>query len=444
MKNTTQNIRFGFIIFLTLVVFCIAQLTWWVIFQISQSKIDYNSQINLLEKQMKFTIDRINIDFRRIANIMTYQYELLTDSDRFSPLFDSVDRQKSILVGYSLIFKNGQKEINGIIDSTFYTAINDNLTIYLNPRYANALLGENASDYTINTIGRHNGQNNLWFDSSMISISSEKSSFLRDESRSRVKMFVSEGSIFFIVMIIGAYLIYRTLQKSEELKRQQVNFMHAVTHELRTPLTSLKLYLETLLGGNINPDKINNVYNKMLSDCDRLDTMIDNVLEAGRLDTNKHGFNFEKTNLSKELASCLDEMENYIRQQNGVLSSNIEPDIYAKTDYQALNTAIKAIIENGLKYSPPDRRIISVNLEKDGRYAYLEISDKGFGIPLTEIDNIFDRFYRINNDYTKRVKGTGLGLYITSQIIKAHQGKIKVESGGENRGTTFTIRLLAE
>ncbi len=311
MKSRAKNIRFGFIVFISLVIFCVAQLSWWIVFQIDQSGKDYDNRVALLEMQKDFTAEEMNE--------------------------------------------------------------------------------------------------------------------LKDEYKGRIRMFAGEGSIFFIIMIIGAYLIYRTLQKSEELKKQQINFMHAVTHELRTPLTSIRLYLETLQGGNVGKDRIDSVFSKMLSDCDRLDTMIDNVLEAGRLDTNKFEMNLSKTNLSNDLTSYIADIENYIRQQNGVISHKIQSDINVKADYQALSTVIKAIIENGLKYSPADRRIININLKREGKFTFLEISDKGFGIPSSELDNIFDRFYRINNDNTKRVKGTGLGLYIASQIVKAHKGKITVE-----------------
>ena len=254
-------------------------------------------------------------------------------------------------------------------------------------------------------------------------------------------MFVSEGSIFFFIMILGAYLIYRALKKSEEFKTNQTNFMNAVTHELKTPLTSIRLYLETLQNAKINKIKLNEIYSNMIGDCDRLDGMVNNVLQASRLDSSEFKIELSYANLSEDINDYLDNFEVYVRHQKGEITRDIKTGISSMTNFSELNRVIKLLIENGLKYSLPDRRFIDIKLENVNGTARLTVSDQGLGIEQSEINKIFKRFYRIANDDTRVIKGTGLGLFIAEQIIKAHRGTIKAHSAGKNKGTSFIIEL---
>lgn len=217
--------------------------------------------------------------------------------------------------------------------------------------------------------------------------------------------------------------------------------MHAMTHELKTPLTSIRLYLETLQSGKISSSKTDEIYNKMIADCDRLDEMVDDVLGASRLDSINSKMDLSEIDLSNNLNDFLDGFENNIRQQNGVLKREIDNGVIIRANSDELNRAIKTVIENGLKYSPPDRKNLEVKLTDHKNHASITITDSGFGIKSGELKNIFDRFYRISNSKTETIKGTGLGLFIAAQIIKAHHGTIKAQSAGLDKGTTFIIEL---
>lgn len=254
-------------------------------------------------------------------------------------------------------------------------------------------------------------------------------------------MFASEGSFFILIILFGAFLIYRTLRRSENLKYRQQNFIHSVTHEFRTPLTALRLYLETLQSGQVDSRKSRAIYDKMLDDCRRLDNMIDNVLEAGRSGREDFKLDLTETDLSNDLAEYLKSLESFIKSYKAVLKSEIEPGIHARTDYHALGRALKAVIENAVKYSHPDNRVVEVGLERGRRNAIISIEDYGAGIPPGELKNVFDRFYRIGNDSTRRVKGTGLGLYLVKQTVDAHGGSIEAQSDGIDTGSKFIIKL---
>nr|MBN2278122.1 HAMP domain-containing histidine kinase [candidate division Zixibacteria bacterium] len=265
------------------------------------------------------------------------------------------------------------------------------------------------------------------------------------EARGRVVMFVSEGTFFMLIVLLGAYLIYRSLLISEDLKARQRNFIEGVTHEFRTPLTSLKLYLETLQSGNLEAGKVAELYPKMLDDCDHLDNLIDNVLEAGHFGKGPLRLELSRTDLYEDLNEYLDGLEPLVKRYGGELRQKLEKNIMAQTEYQSLGRAVRILVDNALKYSPPDRKVVEVELSSLGGKAVIKVADQGIGIPDGEKRRIFERFYRVNNPDSPNPRGTGLGLYLLSQIVEAHHGEVDVASGSSGRGTTFTIRIpLAE
>jgi len=275
----------------------------------------------------------------------------------------------------------------------------------------------------------------------MFTISDRILEELGDDAHGRITMFISEGSFFMLVMLAGAFLIYRTLRKSEELNIRQVGFVQSVTHEFRTPLTSLRLYIETLQSGAVEGDQARKLYDKMLDDCARLDTMVDNVLQAGHFGGAKYDLNLSESDLSQDIREYLDEMKPYLGRRNAVVEIEIADGIRARTDYHALGRAVRALVDNAVRYSPPDRRHIVVALKQSGNSAEISVADRGPGIPSDEQAKIFDRFYRINDEKSRTVKGTGLGLYLVRQIVQALGGSIRVKSSGKDDGSVFTIRL---
>ncbi len=440
MDNSSKNIKFGFIVFVALVIFCIAQLTWWVVFQIDRSSKHFEYQLKTREQKLDLVAKIANSEFSRIVHQVNYFKATHADPVSLNKYLELILEEQAV-AGYSFKISEDNKIIAGESNFTFHTPIGDRIAIFFSKQYVIDLFGENAADFEIDFSGWKSGENKVWVDRNRISIAPETTERLKSNSDRVVKMFVSEGSIFFIIMILGAYLIYRALKKSEELKTNQTNFMNAVTHELKTPLTSIRLYLETLQNADINKSKIGSIYSNMIGDCDRLDGMVNNVLEASRLDSSEFRIELSFSNLSDDINNYLDNFDNYIRQQNGRIIRDIKTGIYIMSNFSELNRVIGLLVENGLKYSPPDRRIINLKLENIKNNARLTISDNGFGIENDEIDNIFKRFYRINNNDTRVIKGTGLGLFIAEQIIKAHHGTIKAQSAGIDKGTSFIIEL---
>lgn len=439
----SRHIRFALIVFIGLVIFSLAQLTWWIIFQVDLNKQLYDYRVELYHDRIDLLTLRINDEFSRLAHLTD---QTLSGADNGGQ--EARYRIEGLLTDPTIIGASGhfsdssRIESIGRVDSAFYYQTDAGPVIYFDPEYPNAAIANYGDELTFTSDGKfHSGEENQWISPEMFSISPRSLDELSDDAHGRITMFISEGSFFMLVMLAGAFLIYRTLRKSEELNIRQVGFVQSVTHEFRTPLTSLRLYIETLQSGTVAGDRARQLYDKMLDDCARLDTMVDNVLQAGHFGGAKYDLNLSKSDLSQDIREYIDEMKPYLDRQNAVVEMDVEDNISVQTDYHALGRAVRALVDNAVRYSPPDRRQIVVALKQSGNSAEISVSDHGPGIPSDEQPKIFDRFYRINNEKSRTVKGTGLGLYLVRQIVRAHGGTVKVKSEGKDNGSTFTIRL---
>lgn len=441
MTDAPKNIRFGLFVFLFLIIFCLVQLTWWIIYQLDLNQRLYQQRMGLLELKSESIINRVNNDFRRLSDLAGYAIRSAAgDQSEIEQCLSNLLSDEAV-VGYRMLSDDGKAIlIGGELDSTFHYEVEKGLTLYFDPEYPRRLIGDSSQDLIFTIDGYEGGTDMIWVRADMFEISPTTRERIERESRKGLKMFIFEGGFFMLVVLFGAYLIYRTLQRSEELKARQVDFIHSVTHEFRTPLTSIRLYLETLKSGKIEKSQAEALYGKMIDDCDRLDGMVDNVLETGHMGQDDYRLNLSVTDLTNDLREYMDDLKSQITRQNGTLTTDLQENIKVRSDYHSLGRAVRAIIDNALKYSPPDRRVISVMLESVGRKAIITISDNGFGISARDRKRIFDRFYR-GGDNKRSAKGTGLGLYLVRQIIKAHGGTIDVESKGSDKGSRFVIKL---
>lgn len=253
-----------------------------------------------------------------------------------------------------------------------------------------------------------------------------------------------EGSVFLIVLLIGIWLIYRALVKTEQLKKHQQNFLMAVTHELKTPLASMKVYLDSLQSEKIPEEKKRAVLPRLKNDVSRLESMVENILEAGRIGRNAVHINRERVNLSELVEQAAEQTTNAVSTVPISLSREIEKDVCMNADPVVLRRAIDAVLDNALKYHDGKRIAITVRLVTDRGKAVLTIADQGVGLERQECEAVFERFYRVGNELTRTTQGTGLGLYLCREMIRGHGGEVTARSEGLNKGAQFTITLPLE
>ena len=264
---------------------------------------------------------------------------------------------------------------------------------------------------------------------------------IRQQEIHRQIMVGLEGTFFLVLILVGAWLIYQSLRASEKLKFHQQNFLLAVTHELKTPLASMKLSLDSLQSPKISPEKKAAVIPRAQEDIRRLEKIIDNVLQAGRFERSSQPLAIGPTDLSRLVNQAVDDIAKIRTDQSTTIDRDIEQSVRISADAPALARAVEAVLENCLKYHDNRAIEVRVSMRRRGKHAEITIADQGSGLSTEDVSAVFDRFYRVGNEMTRRTPGTGLGLYLAREIIKAHHGKIVAESGGLGKGTTFSITL---
>jgi signal transduction histidine kinase len=248
------------------------------------------------------------------------------------------------------------------------------------------------------------------------------------------------GIVFFTLITTG--LILNTIFLVREIRRNEQHdaFLNAVTHELKTPIASIKLYLETLKSRELPPEKRREFYDVMLADNDRLLRTVEQVLLASRSRETKQIENEAEV----ELGQLLEETAAVVKARNHLDDAAIrfngpEEKIAVVGDRAELQTVFSNLLDNAVKYSNGEPKIV-VRLKTSAmRYADVFVKDNGIGIEPGDLKRVFKRFYRASNGGSK--KGTGLGLAIVKAIVKKHGGKVRAESKGLGRGSTFWVRL---
>jgi signal transduction histidine kinase len=234
----------------------------------------------------------------------------------------------------------------------------------------------------------------------------------------------------------------RKIEGSQRMWKMQENFVATVSHDLRTPLGFIKGYTTTLLREDTEWDIP--TYREFLGiiddEADRLQALIDNLLDSSRLQSGTLPMKFQKVELDVVLRDMIQRTQ--LGDFNIEVDFNIEDSgMIVNADPMRLGQVFDNLLSNASKYAPGST--VCVCLSRDGDHAKILVSDDGPGIEVEHLEKIFQRFYRIPETKLSQ-RGSGLGLYICRQIIRAHNGDIYAESElGE--GTTFTITLpLAE
>ena len=247
--------------------------------------------------------------------------------------------------------------------------------------------------------------------------------------------YIGEGIIFFLLILIGAAFVYRSVRKQFALQAQQQNFMMAVTHELKTPISVTRLNLETLQKYTLEPEKQRKIIQMTLDETARLNFLTNNILLASQLEGSGYKSSKEELDLSDLLKDCIIGFKN--RFPDRTFRCEIEEDAEIEGDPLLLQMLINNLLENAVKYSPKEA-VVEAILRKIKPGIEFQVRDEGSGIPDEEKKKIFSKFYRVGNEATRKTQGTGLGLYICRKIARTHNGEIHV-TNNEPRGSRFTV-----
>jgi len=229
-----------------------------------------------------------------------------------------------------------------------------------------------------------------------------------------------------------------------ELDQLKDAFLLTASHEFRTPLTIIEGYLELLREmDDASPDMRRSFLDKACRACDELVLLQANIMDASRLEVDAATLHFASVALRDICTAVIDLFEPWILQQQRSIEVDVAPSILVWADEMRLKQVLHNLMANALRYSPLQTPIrVTATIEQEAGMVRVRIIDRGLGIPADKQEVIFDKFVRLDRDMYGAVRGSGLGLFITRQLVEAMGGMITVESSGiKGEGSTFSFTL---
>jgi signal transduction histidine kinase len=253
------------------------------------------------------------------------------------------------------------------------------------------------------------------------------------------------GIVFFSLILIGVVLYFVLTLKEIRLTRRQANFIDSVTHELKSPIASIKLYLQTMQIRNVGEEQQREFHKMMMEDVERLDSLIDHLLVAAKLDHDQREEPAEDIPLLPILQSCREEIlrrYNLAPEQVALICPELAV-VRGRT--KDLEMIVTNLLDNAAKYAGnPAQLQVSVESRLHQRRLVLKFSDNGKGISFDLRRKLFQRFERGGSELERTTQGTGLGLYLVRSLVAGLKGRIHVHSRGILKGATFDVELPGE
>jgi two-component system phosphate regulon sensor histidine kinase PhoR len=236
------------------------------------------------------------------------------------------------------------------------------------------------------------------------------------------------------------------VRRGTSLARLQAQFVQKVSHDLRTPLTSIKMFVETLQEGRLtDQDKVDECLDVLSRETDRLTAMVERLLEWARMEAGKRVYDTERVTVGRVVDAALHALESQVKLSGLEEITHVHRELAdhlptIDVDPEAMADALLNVMSNALRYTPVDKKEITVRAVKRDKELVITISDNGPGIPQHEQSRIFEKFYRVVDPALPDVEGTGLGLAMVHHIVRAHRGRITVQSD-VGKGAAFHIVL---
>jgi PAS domain S-box-containing protein len=242
--------------------------------------------------------------------------------------------------------------------------------------------------------------------------------------------------------IVGIQGIARDITERKELERLKSDFISTVSHELRTPLTSIKGYVDLVLAGDVGPltPEQKEFLTIVSQNTTRLTELINDLLDIERLESGRIEFEFAELDLAEVLENVARSLHVNAEQKGLEFLTEIPSGLKVRGDRERLAQVFLNLLSNAIKYTPAGTVELRAHQEDDA--VVVEVRDTGIGLSESDLQKLFQKFFRSDNPYVRKVGGTGLGLSIAKAIVERHGGTITVTSQ-LGQGSTFTVRLPA-
>lgn len=230
------------------------------------------------------------------------------------------------------------------------------------------------------------------------------------------------------------------INRMSSIDASRQEFVSNVSHELKTPLTSMKILADSLIS---QPDAPVELYREFMTDIaseiEREDRIINDLLTLVKLDKEVAELNRTQVCINDLTEIILKRLRPIARKNDVELTLISQREVVAGVDEVKLSLAITNLVENAIKYNRP-QGTVTVTVDADHQFFTIVVEDTGIGIPTEELDEIYERFYRVDKSHSRAIGGTGLGLSIAKYSISLHKGTLSAESTVDV-GSKFTIRI---
>lgn len=250
-------------------------------------------------------------------------------------------------------------------------------------------------------------------------------------------------SLLIGIIFMGIFIIFVFSQKTMQLYRMQNNFINNFTHELKTPVTSLQLFLQTFSKHSLSREDQLKYIQYMLTDVNRLAENISRILDLAKLEARNYMGDFVACDVIHITKRFVDENAHLFGDARITVHSRQPPAIYQRINQHLFEMLLMNMLTNAIKYNTAEIPQVDITIESKRRSTHIRFADNGIGFDRKEIKKIFGKFYQIGRSDNMTAKGSGLGLYLVKNIARLHKGKVRAESPGQGKGSTFTLILPA-
>ncbi len=242
---------------------------------------------------------------------------------------------------------------------------------------------------------------------------------------------------------IGLMVVLHDITREKEIERLKTEFVSIAAHQLRTPLSAVKWILRMLLDGDIgklSPEQID-FLKKGYQSNERMITLINDLLNVARIEEGRFIYELTPCSLVSIINKIVNNLAEAVKEEKVkiVFEKPQKPLPKIKVDKEKISIVIQNLLDNAIRFNQPGGKV-TISVKYDKLNLEVMIKDTGIGIPIEQQRRIFDKFFRADNAIKEETEGTGLGLFICKNIIKAHKGKIWFESK-KNKGTTFWFSI---
>ena len=262
----------------------------------------------------------------------------------------------------------------------------------------------------------------------------------------RRNLLMAGFALMALVVAAASYVVLRSVNHELSVARLQSEFVATVSHEFRTPLTAMRHLTEMLEEGHAPADRVPHYYHALGKETRRLQALVEGLLDFGRMEAGRRTYCMEETSATEIAQRVIEEFAGSPIVRRIEWTEPAAGDAAhagpIRADRDALALALRNLLDNALKYSP-ESALVRVSVQWDDDSASIAVADRGPGVPRREQRDIFRKFVRGTAASALNIKGTGIGLAIADRIVRAHGGRLQLESE-PGQGSCFTIVLPAD